>query len=62
MYHVLASKYGWTPDQVDAVDAETLDWMLAIQSVEREIEEQHRKSQEREMQRKSAAIKGRRRF
>jgi len=62
MYHVLGKTYGWTPDQVDRIEADTLDWLFAIQGVEREIEEQHRKQQERDMQRKSAAMKGRRRY
>jgi len=59
---VLATKYGWTPDQVDGVDVETLDWMLAIQRVERELEEQQRKKQEQDMKRQSAALQRRRRL
>lgn len=54
--------YGWTPDQVDRVDSETLDWMLAIQGVEQEIQEETRKKQEREMKAKTPQRASRRRF
>lgn len=51
LYHRLAKEYGWTPREVDEVDAETLDWMLGIQKIENELQDEHRKKQEREMKR-----------
>jgi hypothetical protein len=54
--------YHWTPDDVDRLDVETLDWLLAIQKVERELEEQQRQKQEREMKQQAARTnRGRRR-
>lgn len=62
MYHVIGKTYGWTPDQVDGIDVDTLDWLFAIQRVEREIEEQERSKRDQEMKRQSAAIQRRRRM
>jgi hypothetical protein len=40
MYHRFAKAYGWTPAQVDETDAELCDWLLAIQGVEAEIQQE----------------------
>jgi hypothetical protein len=53
--------YHWTPADVDQIDVETLDWLLAIQRVERELEEQQQKKQEREAKMQAARNKMRRR-
>jgi hypothetical protein len=29
-YFQMADRFGWTPDQVDNLPAETADWLLAI--------------------------------
>jgi hypothetical protein len=29
-YYSMAERFGWTPDQVDSLPAETADWLLAI--------------------------------
>jgi hypothetical protein len=29
-YFQMADRFGWTPDQVDALPAETADWLIAI--------------------------------
>jgi hypothetical protein len=30
LYYMMADKFGWTPDQVDNLPANTADWLLAI--------------------------------
>lgn len=55
----MASAYGWTPDEIDQVDAQLLDWLVAIQGVEAEIHEQQRQKQQLEL--KKATQKTRRR-
>lgn len=59
---MIGKVYGWSPDVVDRLDVEILDWLLAIQGVERELEEQQRKKQEREAKQQQASARMRRRF
>jgi hypothetical protein len=30
MYYTMAERFGWTPEQVDNLPANTADWLLAI--------------------------------
>ncbi len=30
MYYTMAERFGWTPDQVDNLPANTADWLIAI--------------------------------
>uniref|UniRef100_UPI003F4908FB hypothetical protein n=1 Tax=Pseudonocardia sp. CA-138482 TaxID=3240023 RepID=UPI003F4908FB len=48
-YHRFAKTYGWTPGQVDQLDVDIHDWLLAIQALESEIEADERKKAERAM-------------
>jgi len=52
-YHRPAKVHGWTPGDVCEVDCELLDWLIAIQGLEAEIEEEQRRKQEREMRKAS---------
>lgn len=54
LYHRLAQEYGWTPQQVDAQDAELIDWLVAILGIEAEIQDDHRKKQEAQLKRQQA--------
>lgn len=56
---MFASKYGWTPRQVDETDATTLDWMLGFQKIEAELQTEAREKQEQEMKRTAAGNKRR---
>lgn len=57
----MAKAYGWTPAQVDDVPADTLDWLVAIQGLEAEMQDEARKKQEREIKRVQAGQRHRRR-
>ena len=37
----LAEKFGWTPDQIDAMDARTLEKFLTIMQVEAQVRKSH---------------------
>ena len=37
VYFLMADKFGWTPDQVDALPAPMADWILAIAGVVDEV-------------------------
>ena len=54
LYHRFAKEYGWTPQQVDAQDAELIDWLVAIMGIESEIQEDHQKKQEAQLKRQQA--------
>lgn len=57
----MAKAYGWTPSQIDEVPVDTLDWLVAIQGLEAEMEDEARKKQEREIKRIQAGQRHRRR-
>ena len=33
MYYTMAERFGWTPEQVDNLPANTADWLVAIAAV-----------------------------
>jgi hypothetical protein len=33
VYYLMADKFGWTPEQVDGLPANTADWLLAISTM-----------------------------
>ncbi len=37
MYYIAADRFGWTPDQVDDLPANTADWLWAIATVVDEV-------------------------
>jgi hypothetical protein len=37
-YRFFAREYGWTPDQVDEVDAEHIDWLMLIEEAAAEAQ------------------------
>jgi hypothetical protein len=59
LVHRIASAYGWTPQQIDEVDAHLLDWLIAIQGVEAEIREEEQKKQRAHMEREQAKARQR---
>ena len=58
----MGKEYGWTPQQVDAQDAELIDWLVGIMGIEAEIQEDHHKKQEATMKRQQAMRPRSRRF
>lgn len=56
----MAKTYGWTPAEVDQVDAELLDWLSAIQRIEYELEDEARKKQEQQLKRTTGGHRSRR--
>lgn len=44
-YAIYAKRFGWTPQQVDAMPLEVEQWMLPILSVIDEVEEKRREEQ-----------------
>lgn len=57
-YGMLAERYQWTPEQVDRLDPDYIDYLLARIAAESDYQESERKKAERERKRAERQGKG----
>lgn len=60
LLHRFAKSYGWTQRDIDLSDTEDVDWLIRIQDLEVELQDDAQKKHEAEMKRMSSSRRGRR--